>query len=767
MDVRCARCGTDYDFDDALISERGTTVKCTNCGYQFRVFADTRSAPPDDWRVRTTLGSERAFLTLSELQQAISEGKVGPSDLLSRGEGTPRPLSSIAELQPFFKSQVGAPERKVRTLHGVAPPANSPPGAWPQAAPSTEVAPGPEASSVVHASDSLTPRGPTEARQSRVPQLAATLKAEQGPFAGSESESGSGREADVTVVPNPVRVLGRWSPGQPEEETLSQTMPEAGLSPEASGPPGENSRGADGSSAPLEEAPTTVPLAAYRAQRAQQAPTPSYLSEVRYEDQTDPSYIPGEAPRGGRFRWMMALVLLGIGGVAAATAGRKYIAQYIRPGSSPAPLQSNDRVTKMLEEGQRLVARGDFEGAKAEFDKASVLAENDPAVLAALASLDVLRADFLWLRLRLLDPADKEYISSTHRALGMRVGRAEASVEAALRVAPDTTRVRRARVDVRRLAGKLNEARGAVGSLGQDAGDPENAYVLAALDLAEQKPVWPSVIARLRTAAASDGPGRAAAALIYALARSGELAAAQAEFSKLKTRRPDHPLLGDLAAFVQRHASMDGGTDAAASAVVVDPASLPALDTSNPGARESNQNFRSQLKQAAEALDRGDIARADQLYRNVLVAQPNNTEALGGLAEIARRRNDSKTASEMYQKVLEQNPNYLPALIGSADQKWAHGDRAGAVKLYRRVLAQAAPGSAYAKRAAERISSYEKSNQPKPPAGSESKTQTPPQSETPLDSSGRSAPEPTQAPPANGSEEQPSIDTTDLPEFHE
>ena len=32
MDVTCERCGTEYDFDDALVSERGTTVKCTNCG---------------------------------------------------------------------------------------------------------------------------------------------------------------------------------------------------------------------------------------------------------------------------------------------------------------------------------------------------------------------------------------------------------------------------------------------------------------------------------------------------------------------------------------------------------------------------------------------------------------------------------------------------------------------------------------------------------------------------------------------------------------
>ena len=49
MDVRCSRCATEYEFDDALISERGTTVKCTNCGFQFKIFPPKASqvAPVD------------------------------------------------------------------------------------------------------------------------------------------------------------------------------------------------------------------------------------------------------------------------------------------------------------------------------------------------------------------------------------------------------------------------------------------------------------------------------------------------------------------------------------------------------------------------------------------------------------------------------------------------------------------------------------------------------------------------------------------------
>ena len=44
MYVQCERCKTEYDFDDALVSERGTTVKCTQCGHQFKV---RRATAPD------------------------------------------------------------------------------------------------------------------------------------------------------------------------------------------------------------------------------------------------------------------------------------------------------------------------------------------------------------------------------------------------------------------------------------------------------------------------------------------------------------------------------------------------------------------------------------------------------------------------------------------------------------------------------------------------------------------------------------------------
>src|SRR5436189_6315351 len=91
MDVKCERCSTEYEFDDALVSGRGTTVKCTNCGHQFKIRRASEPAPgvateQDRWVVRTTEGREVVFTSLRELQRAILAKQVGRADTLTRGD---------------------------------------------------------------------------------------------------------------------------------------------------------------------------------------------------------------------------------------------------------------------------------------------------------------------------------------------------------------------------------------------------------------------------------------------------------------------------------------------------------------------------------------------------------------------------------------------------------------------------------------------------------------------------------------------------------
>src|SRR5689334_1824776 len=107
MDITCNRCKTEYDFDDALVSDRGTTVRCTNCGDQFKVYRAGSSPVPERWIVHCRDGRELVFTDVRDLQRAISHGQVSREDMLMRGATPPRRLGAIAELEPLFGPPTG------------------------------------------------------------------------------------------------------------------------------------------------------------------------------------------------------------------------------------------------------------------------------------------------------------------------------------------------------------------------------------------------------------------------------------------------------------------------------------------------------------------------------------------------------------------------------------------------------------------------------------------------------------------------------------
>jgi tetratricopeptide (TPR) repeat protein len=269
------------------------------------------------------------------------------------------------------------------------------------------------------------------------------------------------------------------------------------------------------------------------------------------------------------------------------------------------------------------------------------------------------------------------------------------------------------------------------------------------------------VIDRLRTAAAGERePGRAQAALIYALARADRVPEARAALAKLEARPKPHLLLDELRAFLSRFpggvapAPSTAASVPAAAAAVVDVTKLPKLDTSMAAEEKPTSgiptDFRTALTQAAAAARAGDFGRAETLYNAALANQPGNVEALAGLGDVARRRGDSARAAQLYDQVLAQNPSYLPAMIASADQKWASGNRAGALALYHRIVDQVGTGSDYGARAQARINEAASA----PAAGSPSQPSAP--------SDTGASPPPAPAPAPESPKDAPQIDTTDL-----
>ncbi|MFO0727481.1 MAG: tetratricopeptide repeat protein [Myxococcota bacterium] len=119
MDVRCDKCGTEYEFDDARVGEGGVTVKCTNCSFVFRVkrpdaprrgasaisaggSQGSGPAKAQEWLVKKPDGQMIAFRELTTLQKWIVEGRIGRDDEISRNQETWKRLGNINELEPFF-----------------------------------------------------------------------------------------------------------------------------------------------------------------------------------------------------------------------------------------------------------------------------------------------------------------------------------------------------------------------------------------------------------------------------------------------------------------------------------------------------------------------------------------------------------------------------------------------------------------------------------------------------------------------------------------
>ena len=116
MDVRCEQCGTEYEFDENRVGPQGVTVKCTQCGYVFKVHrpdrrrrlmprsASSLGAGPEgkEWLVRRPDHQMVAFRELTTLQKWIVEGRIGRDDEISKNGETWKRLGNILELEPFF-----------------------------------------------------------------------------------------------------------------------------------------------------------------------------------------------------------------------------------------------------------------------------------------------------------------------------------------------------------------------------------------------------------------------------------------------------------------------------------------------------------------------------------------------------------------------------------------------------------------------------------------------------------------------------------------
>jgi predicted Zn finger-like uncharacterized protein len=671
MDVQCERCKTEYEFDDALVSGRGTTVRCTNCGHQFKVRRETSEPSADRWVVRTAVGTDLTFLTLRELQRAILAKQVGRGDVLTRGNDPARALGTIAELEPFFEGRTSSRPPPAGAAGMGAPKFPGPPAVPTRTDPPPPVLPKRTAS---WGAPEQTPTPPPPHRRKIDTLRPPTGAAPPPPPAPTAAAAAPAVQALPIVNATPYAFGEATIPPAPEDPVTVRR-------------------------------PNTPPRAALLETSSPLPPPTAPVRRISYadDDLPDPRRpLPSSsrddlypvAPRRRVGGWIVAVVLMAAVGVVGWVVAKPYLVA--KPANATAQL--DPRALGFVTDGERALADGNLDLAQGDFDKASALAEHDLRVLVDEARVAAARADLPWLEMKLLPPDAKDLARTTKADLDDRVARARKAADAALAVAPEDVSAVRAHIDALRLAGDRDAARKEVAKIAQ-ASQPETAYVLAALDLAEPDPLWTTVIDRLRVAGAGEGnAGRARAALVYALAKSGDAAGAKIELAKLDAMARPYPLLPQLHAFVDRtpaKGGLDGGL--AANVPHVDVSALPQQVAPPPGqagAGGGGDNDQpavpgestSAMKAAQAAIRKGDWNRARQIYEALVSRNPSDSEALSGLGDVARAQGDTAGAMSAYKRALSVNPSYLPALVGLADTQWASGDRASAVSAYKDIV---------------------------------------------------------------------------------
>jgi predicted Zn finger-like uncharacterized protein len=729
MEVRCSNCATEYEFDDALVSARGTSVKCTNCGHQFRVHPTaTTAVVAEKWVVRDAQKRETTFTSLRDLQQAIVKGQLSPQHQLSHGGQSFRPLEDIYELQTFFNASRQRPPNRPapRTLLGVGRDGQ------------------PQRSS--------TP--PPRKRQSDVP-------------------------------------LDRVTPVNAMAAVRTATAPALDPSGIGSGP-----RPVESSPRPAVQRPSPFPPSQTALERPQQVSAhsttapPSQVAPLPWQNlQGLHSEADVQAMRkGAGSRWIVAVVVLGALGLVGGTVGREYILGFAAP--KPDVPKVDERVPALLELARQAVSKGDFESATAELAKASVLGESDPRVAAALARLEVTRVELLWAQQQInaalrtakeeaaqrvparrrktdaelagealaaeRDTTDEKLLA---QAFQERLAKAKAAVASAVQRAPTSVDVVRAQVDTLRLSGQLAQARTMVGALSAQASDPDNAYSLGALDLAEGPSGYPAAIDRLRVAARTEEAlGRARPLLVYALSQT-DPAAASAELDKLATIAPGHRALPALRGLVDLAKAKLAPPEP--EPVVKKPAPAPVAAAPAPAAAPPPApkpptaaaiDFqKSTLARAAELHRDGNLDAAEGLYQAVLQRSPGNIPALSGLGDISRQRHATATAAAYYDQILKQDRNHVPTLMARGDMYWDSGNRILAVALYRRALGNVGSSDPMGQKALRRIEEFDRAV-----AAADSKSAAPSEAPAPSAPSGGVSDKKEDAPPAAGTPEEPA-----------
>ncbi|MEM9067452.1 MAG: tetratricopeptide repeat protein [Myxococcota bacterium] len=786
MDVTCPRCATEYEFDETLVSDRGTTVKCTHCGHLFKVYPPGAQpgAGEREWIVRKKDGTEERLESLRDLQQRITRGEVDEDDEISRsGEGW-KPLGAIAELQTFFRAAKAAKRKDPTPLPkpppSAAPPARSqPPVSQPPVSPPVSQPPVSQPPVRSQPPRSHPPGGrkqtlfgvggaPSTPPPASAPAPSAPAPSVPAPSAPPKSAPRSPpsapkppSRADAATLPPPPRPP-RGDP-TPTPETPTRPPPRPPARTQSDG-----GRPADG----------TVPERP-KAPRAPSLDTPSAPTvgarprRQLYIDDGDTG--PLRPPKKSRVGlWLFLILLLAAGGAVAF-----FWNDLQGGGENPA--------IAFLDAGDAAFAEDSeesYERAVREYVRASAHDERDPRTLASLASVHSAWGQALSFRAGDLearaaaDPSLAGEAAGLRRDLARRASEAREHAETLLRLHPADPQGEIAMTNALRLEGNFDEARTHLDRAREMLPEPPATFHLAAA-LVALGPDEDFAAAKQAAEAAVQADGSLVRARLL-LARihlaTGDIAASQTQLRSVLDAHPNHPGATHLQQAIDQGLPPaapvvevgDAGVDAAPEAPEPEqttdrPERTAERTTERPERTERDPQERSgrssdppsgrdyswYIRRGDDLLDRSDLAGAQAHFEAAERLRPGSVEALTGLGQVALRRGNAAEAARRFRPAARAD--YGDAYMGLADAYRRMGRTDDAVATYRAYLASR-PSGPHASRARRQIEALEPS-----PSAMESEPAPAPEPEPAAE------PEPT-AEPAPAAEPDPEPEPAPAPE---
>lgn len=711
MDVTCERCGTEYEFEETLVSERGTTVKCTQCGHLFKVFRPGgASARP--WILRHADGREESLDSLGQLQKRITRGEVSPDDRISRSGDEWKPLGQIAELEPFFRAARTAAETARRApsslppRHSSQPPvrtpkrtlmgmgtASSPPSAPPPAMPAETRGPRPRRPvSAPPPAASEPPRPRSEPPRAAPHTPPRPPKRTPPPDATAPDDPGMGLDATMRALPS--------VPAPAADQTVKDPTPT------------ETVEETDRQRAPTLEAPAPK---APRLDLDSSPPTarPGRRHVLYLDDEEAPS-LPTKKRRV--LPWVF-LILLVAGGAAAALQWDR-IAPMIGLGSQAAdPLQSGDEAMALDHREGYAAAVEAYETAPESWEREVRLGRAH----AAWAQLLRFRAEDLDAR-AVGDPSLGAEAAPMHEQSREHAEAAIEHAEASLRIRSQNAGAELVMADAKRLLGQ-DGADGHLDRASEGLPEPTPQLRLSqALARAAGDEGLAGALPHARRAAEIDGaPIRAHLLLARVALAADDVGEARAAIRTIRDQVSDHPEAAHLADAIDQGLPPAAPVVAVADGGGVD-AGVPAETETAPteteretgteaapptasgsggggtggGAMPRDRDYSWYIRQGDELRRGGNHAEARQHYQRALELRPGSTEATTGLGYVELMSGQVAASIPLFRSAVRSD--YGDAYMGLGDAYRRLGRLDEARRVYETYL-RSQPSGVHAGRA--------------------------------------------------------------------